>query len=210
MKEKENTHTTFKCLYCKKEFNEEWKKQAHMKIHKKYPCNLCDKTFKYLDIMKKHVLIVHEKAKLYCHFYNNRKTCPYDAECVFLHENSKLCKYGSMCDRNYCMFKHETNAEEKLENIHVDKDTNPNGISENEFENEVIEDILSVDEASDAQNERPTQYFEKANMTFTNPSQVDKSSSDGLFKCDKCGFASSRKDIIENFILFQTHFIVAD
>ena len=101
MKEKETTHTMLKCAYCEKEFNEEWKKQAHMQIHKKYPCNVCDKTFKYLDIMNKHVQIVHEKAKLYCHFFNNKKTCPYDKECVFLHENSKLCKYGSMCDRNY-------------------------------------------------------------------------------------------------------------
>ena len=47
--------------------------------------------------MKKHVLIAHENVKLYCHFYNNEKTFPFDKECVFLHEDSKFCKYDSIC-----------------------------------------------------------------------------------------------------------------
>ena len=82
-----NNHTSkkelYKCIQCEKEFNEEWKFSAHMKIHKKYECEKCGKTFKYLDIKIKHVQVQHEKAKFYCHFYNNNKTCPYNDECVF-------------------------------------------------------------------------------------------------------------------------------
>jgi hypothetical protein len=126
----------------------------------------------------------------------------YDKECVFLHENSKLCKYGSMSDRNCCMFKHEINVDDKVEIIHDEEadDANLNGMTENEYENEIIEDILSDDEISDVgeQDESVNKNFDTADMTFTNPSQETKSSSDGLFKCDKCEFASSRKDIIEN------------
>ena len=109
-----------------------------------------------------------------------------------------------MRDRTYCMFKHEINVDDEVENIQVDEtdDANPNGTTENEYgnENEVIEDISSDDETIDAveQDESINQNIENANMTFTNPSQVDKSSSGGLFKCDQCKFASSRKDIIEN------------
>ena len=42
-----------------------------------------------------------------CHFFNNEKSCPFDAECVFLHENSGKYKFGGSCERNYCLFKHE-------------------------------------------------------------------------------------------------------
>ena len=59
-----------------------------------------------MDIKKKHVFIIHENTKLYCHFYNNEKTCPFADECIFLHEDSKFCKFDLVCERNFCMFKH--------------------------------------------------------------------------------------------------------
>ena len=80
----------YKCDQCNKEFNEEWKMSAHRKIHTKYQCDQCEKSFQYLDIKKKHILVTHEKTKLYCHFFNNRKTCPYDDRCVFLHEDLEM------------------------------------------------------------------------------------------------------------------------
>ena len=86
VKEHLNKHTSrkeiFKCSQCEKEFGEEWKMSAHLKSHKKYECDKCEKSFKYLDIKIKHVIVPvkHEKAKFYCHFFNNKKTYPYNDE----------------------------------------------------------------------------------------------------------------------------------
>ena len=96
----------FKCDKCEEEFSEKWKLRVHLKTHDKFKCEKCEKTFAYLDIKKKHVLISHENVKLYCHFYNNDKTCPFDDKCIFLHQDSKFCKYDEFCERDFCMFKH--------------------------------------------------------------------------------------------------------
>ena len=81
--------------------------RAHIKEHSKKQCERCTKTFKYEEIKKKHMQITHENAKIFCNFFNNEKICPYDEECVFLHLDSSLCKYGKLCERKNCMFKHE-------------------------------------------------------------------------------------------------------
>ena len=52
--------------------------------------------------------ITHEDTKLYCHYFNNEKICPFDKDCIFLHENSTECKYGKLCERMNCMYKHRT------------------------------------------------------------------------------------------------------
>ena len=44
--------------------------------------------------MEKHVYISNENMKIYCHFFNNEKTCPYENECIFLHDVAGLCRYG--------------------------------------------------------------------------------------------------------------------
>ena len=92
-------------LHCGVEVNEEWKMNAHMKQHEK-KCNECDLSFKYQGILEKHLKISHEKLKIYCHFYKNHKSCPYGEKCVFLHEDSDNCKYGTMCERIFFMYKH--------------------------------------------------------------------------------------------------------
>ena len=95
----------FKCDHCEKEFNKKWKLDAHLNICRTNKCDACDKTFKYNDLKKKHNLIANENFKLYCHFFNNEKTCP-NKECVFLHEDSEICRYDSVCERQYCKYKH--------------------------------------------------------------------------------------------------------
>ena len=57
--------SVFKCDHCDSEFNDKWKMNAHLKKHEKHKCEQCDKTFKYLDINKKHILVSHENVKLF-------------------------------------------------------------------------------------------------------------------------------------------------
>ena len=169
----------FKCDKCETIFAEEWKFKAHQKVHmEKYSCEVCEKTFKCEDILSKHQQIVHENLKLYCHYFNNLKTCPFKEECVFLHKVSKKCKFGIECERNMCMFRH-TVVEE---------------VTEKNVETAGQSDILDVDEEDETNDEQ-----EMSNRSFDNPSQTEKSDkTDELFRCDICDFASAMKNIIEN------------
>ena len=78
------------------------------------------------------------------------------------------------------MFKHEFN----LESI-MTKD--------------IVEDILTVDDPSE--NEETIEHDidnVNFNSTFTNPSQADKILNEVMFKCEKCDFASARKNDIND------------
>ena len=94
------------CVGCKRDFNEKWKLDAHTKSHCKYSCDICSETFRSEAIKANHIKVAHKKIRLFCHYFNNRKTCPFESECVFLHEEAELCRYGAGCERINCMFKH--------------------------------------------------------------------------------------------------------
>ena len=49
----------------------------------------------------------HEEISLFCHYFNNEKDCPFEEECIFVHEESEICKFGKACERILCMYKHE-------------------------------------------------------------------------------------------------------
>ena len=102
-----NNKETFKCVDCDSEFNEQWKMLAHKENHTKFKCDICEKIFNSQLIKEKHVSISHDKKILYCHYFNNKKKCPFDDKCIFIHEDSEICKYGTRCERNMCMYKHE-------------------------------------------------------------------------------------------------------
>ena len=91
----------------------------------------------------KYVQISHEKANLYCHYFNNKKNCPYESESVFLHEHSKPCKYGVICERDMCLFKHEHKDNEDIDNIDWDLDVN-----KFEHEKSMTDDNVNVDDPS--------------------------------------------------------------
>ena len=81
---KRNHHVSdgnFVCEQCDKSFAEEWKLTAHIKTHKSYPCNQCDKIFIHKETELKHIRAAHEH--LYCSYFNNRKECPYNNQCVY-------------------------------------------------------------------------------------------------------------------------------
>ena len=185
-------HDVFECSKCDKTFDEEWKLNAHMKLHNKYQCDQCSKNFKDEELMRKHVKITHENLKLYCHYFNNKKKCPYNEECVFLHEEANQCKYGNLCERMLCMFMHEneTNEENEVEET----------IAYNELVNSVTEvidvdiethedlsKIVDIDDLDDIEQENET-----GNITFQNPSQFDNLTSAKVFKCEKCDFVSKK------------------
>ena len=67
--------------------------------------------------MEKHIQISHGNMKIYCHFFNNEKKCPYENECIFLHDDAGFCRYGVLWERNdCCMYKH---YDDKCENVDV-------------------------------------------------------------------------------------------
>ena len=185
LKNRKNDHESqpgvFKCDHCDKVFNEQWKMSAHVRKHDKHKCEQCDKTFKYLDIKKKHILVSHENVKLYCHFFNNQKTCPFDDACIFLHEDAKLCRYDRMCERNFCMFKHS----KKVDEPEHDKSELIIDAVETISESGVDEEDLVDDEEMDEINVN--------DKTFNNPSQTDNKISEQTFKCEKCDFKAERK-----------------
>ena len=172
---------------CEREFHEEWMRRAHMKTHEKFKCEQCEKSFKYLDIKKKHVLISHENVKLYCHYYNNEKTCPFEDECIFLHEDAKYCKYNLICERNFCMFKHRKNVNPDVERDAIE--SVKNDLSDDDIEEEDDNNILD--------NSMIDRADETANKTFSNPSQVNNSGK--MIKCEVCDFRSARKsDVMDH------------
>ena len=172
----------FKCDKCDKEFSEEWKLRAHVKTHSNFKCEKCEKTFVNLDIKKKHVLISHENVRLYCHFYNNDKTCPFDDKCIFLHQDSKFCRYDELCERDFCMFKH------------IKK--NENGCDYQEEENDIIE--IRSDFGEDDQEDDIDEHEETANKTFINPTQVDTYDGELRIKCESCDFRAMSKSEVNN------------
>ena len=178
---------TFTCDECDMIFNEEWKLKAHIKSHKKYPCGYCDKIFNFKETLAKHTTAAHEQLKIYCHHYNNNTVCIYKDQCVFIHENSEECKYGHMCERKKCMYKHEgveNDLEEVIENSSEDdkKDANIKDVDSDDddaMDKEDIEDAKNENEKVDNDDVHVDDYNDKkedddtVNMTFVNPSQQE-------------------------------------
>ena len=183
-KEHQTNAGPFSCEVCKQVFDEEWKLRAHKKSHSGIKCDLCEEKFRCKDLMEKHVKVVHENVKWFCYFYNNDKECPHGEKCIFLHEDAGFCRYKKLCERNKCMFKHETSKSEKKE-IDAAKD---DGIWELN-EEECMEVVECVDLSGNME------------ATFCNPNHLGKSENDfetegKCFKCTNCDYeAPTRHDL---------------
>ena len=105
---------TFNCDLCDSKFYEEWKMLAHKKTHTKFNCEKCYMTFNYQLLKEKHMHISHGNKLLYCHYFNNKKKCPYKENCMYIHDDSEKCKYDSKCARNLCMYKHSCDQAETI------------------------------------------------------------------------------------------------
>ena len=147
----------FQCDECDKKFQQETLLDKHKVTHKKFECDDCDKNFKNEGTLQKHIQAAHEDITLYCHFFNNDKECPYDDECIFVHEDSVECRFGRGCERNLCMFKHEgrTGEEDESDESEDDSDGDEESIDLD------VEDIKPV-------MEKLEEAFEKLSVDLKN------------------------------------------
>ena len=194
-----------KCNECSRMFDEEWKLKAHIKTHISYSCENCGKNFKSEDVLSKHKLIAHENHKLFCHYYNNQKECPFGDDCIFLHEDSSVCKYRKSCERINCMFKHEIDSIDANEGCKDDEDNNPD---------ENIFDVEECNENDESDNDETVDSDVKAvsDLTFCNPSLADevfpvieeKEEEPILLTCELCIFTTNDKRRFERH-QFENH-----
>ena len=144
---------------------------------------------KYLYL--KRLKIAHEDIKLYCHFFNNDKVCLKGEECVFLHEESDICRYGDICDRINYMFRLVEEENYTSDEVDIDEEENAN---EEDVKNE-----------SESNNDNDEDEVHECDQTFMNPSQSDKSDSENVdqesLKCDYCGFIAPEHKRLERHIL---------
>ena len=69
---------------------------------------------------------IHTDDAKFCHFYNNKKKCPFeDIGCVFLHEVAVICKFNP-CLNKLCQYKHD----EDRVTVGEDTETRYNGDNE--------------------------------------------------------------------------------
>ena len=99
--------------------------EVHLDEHNKEKsreCEICGKRFFLEWRLKKHKH-VHEKGARLCHFYNNRKQCPFETiGCKFRHESSGKCSF-SVSRNRLCQFEHlEPNLDiENISDIEIDE-----------------------------------------------------------------------------------------
>ena len=101
-----------KCKHCSMKFDQNIELENHLKFKhleeaQVFECNICDKKFLLKWRLQKH-LDVHEVNTKYCHYFNNKKECPYiEFGCMFKHEASPECKFIDNCKNKLCQFKHD-------------------------------------------------------------------------------------------------------
>ena len=110
-KEESSCETSFKCDECGKTFRNQNQLDLHEKRHEKFECEECEMEYNFESLLEKHNEAVHGSMKIFCHYFNNDKDCPFDDQCIFAHEESPACKYEKGCERIMCMFQHEKSEE---------------------------------------------------------------------------------------------------
>ena len=166
----------FECEECDRTFVKENQLEKHKVIHKKFECDDCERIFKCEAILEKHKQAVHEDVTLYCHYFNNNKDCPFDDECIFLHEDSEDCKFGNVCERTLCMYKHEDRNDEEDEN---DEESDSDCDDDDDSVNVDVEGIKPV-------LEKLEEAFEKLSVNLTKHF--------GPLKCDQCEFEARNEN----------------
>ena len=126
-----------KCKTCPESFEKNCDLEVHIKMQhgseEPFKCDVCDKCFSLEWRLKKHENMHKSNENKFCHYYNNQKDCPYeDLGCMFLHEESTVCRFQANCGNKLCQFRHRdvfkceyceyTNQTEKELVVHMDDD----------------------------------------------------------------------------------------
>ena len=109
MKHQHSKH--FTCNTCNQKFEESPTCEHHMitmhKIEKQHKCDECESTFLVEWRLKKHKKNHQKDFVRKCHYFNNRKECPFkQLGCKFSHEESSLCKNNENCTIYKCQYQH--------------------------------------------------------------------------------------------------------
>ena len=109
---KKSSHAkVFKCRLCELTFDISKELEEHIKTHdnsEKFKCDQCEKVFYLKFRLKKHEEIHSMNNISNCHYFNNGKSCPFEEiGCMFHHKESEFCKFGKLCKRKLCQYKHK-------------------------------------------------------------------------------------------------------
>ena len=171
----------FECDQCDLTYTSEMQLNRHKKKHGEFPCEKCDREYNFEGVLEKHIDVVHKSMKIFCHFYNNNKECPYEEQCIYAHEESNDCMFGNDCERIMCMFKHEEHHpddEDSDDDDDSDEDVNDN-VNENDETNE--SNIIQMKDLEPSLR-KVEEAMEKVNeLLRKNPNNL---------ACDKCDFVA--------------------
>ena len=162
----------FKCEICDKTFNSENDLTLHQKIHGNFKSEKCDCEYDVVELLEKHVSAVHGQMKIFCHYFNNEKECPFEGRCIFSHEESPECKFGQHCERMMCMFVHENRDVSDSEESDSD---------ENEDEDENVIQIQDLEPCL----AKVEEAMKKVQVLLLPPSKL---------KCNKCEFEAKNSN----------------
>ena len=175
-KEDSACETIFKCDECGKTFRNQNQLDLHEKQHEKFECEECEMEYNFESLLEKHNEAVHGSMKIFCHYFNNDKDCPFDDKCIFAHEESPKCKYGKGCERMLCMFQHEESGE---------VDDEEDGSDDSEDDNDEDGEINDEDTLVNIRDLEPSiknveEAMEKVNVLLKKHSSA--------LRCELCDF----------------------
>jgi hypothetical protein len=114
---KKHNKQSFVCTVCDCKFDTRWKLENHLKEHaikKEFKCEQCDLEFFLKWRLNRHIRGHSENGRKSCHFFNNRKPCPFEENgCKFKHQKSGTCKDLKSCKTYLCQFEHDLVSDKK-------------------------------------------------------------------------------------------------
>ena len=172
----------FECDQCELSYNSEMQLRRHVKKHGQFLCEECDREYNFEGVLEKHINVVHKSMKIFCHYHNNKKECPYGAQCIYAHDDAKECMFGNDCERILCMFKHEKHVpdDEESEDEESDDDENDEVTEEDEstiYIKDLEPSLIKVEEAMEKVSEL---LKKKSNVLTCNECDFEAKNTNGL------------------------------